>query len=146
MTSQYIDNLTLLQLFKAVNLFKTNEYIQPEIDSYKSKRKKIEQNIDELDASHKSNKFILNMTPISKLIYDYATTTEKKRLLYDFQYDDKIIKVIDEIDQDKDKDYIYEDDQPGTIGYFLESWVVVNYKCPICNENSLHKYVISNII
>ena len=157
MTTQYIDNNSLLKLFKNVNLFEIIEI--KEIKENKSKRKIKENNLkrkiedEDYDSYNpkrikenektESSQESLIMTPLSKSIYETATTTEKKRLLHDFQLDDEIINIINEMETDKD--YIYEDDLPGSIGFFLESWVTLNYKCPVCDQFTLRKYVISNM-
>ena len=131
MTTQYIDNNSLLKLFKNVNLFEIIEI--KEIKENKSKRKIKENNLkrkiedEDYDSYNpkrikenektESSQESLIMTPLSKSIYETATTTEKKRLLHDFQLDDEIINIINEMETDKD--YIYEDDLPGSIGFFF---------------------------
>ena len=85
------------------------------------------------------------MTPWSKKIYDSASEAEKTRLLEDFKADNEIIDIINKKQDEEDKDYIYDDDRPGTIGFYLEGWVSLNYKCPICNKKSLKPFVLPNM-
>jgi len=127
---EYVSSLQLYNLWtssKLISLIKDENpvMIQQPI--------KLDQSIDTL------------LTPFSKKIYDSVTTTEKKRLLEDFKYDNEIIDIINQKQEKEDAEYIYADDTPGTIGFYIEGWLTINYQCPICHEFSLKKFLLPNM-
>ena len=84
------------------------------------------------------------LTPLSKDIYDSATEKEKERLIDSFKEDDKKIELENLLNNKNDPDYIFEFENPSAIGFYLESWIAVNYPCPICS-GKLKKYVLYNM-
>lgn len=119
----YLTNKNLLELYTNSNLLKiSNETKMP-------KKRKIEL----------SQKSYIELTPISKRIYESITgTKEKKRFLKDIFEDDVDIKRIEEIYAEEDK--LYEDEKPGSLGFYIEHWLGANLECPVCHKFSLCAY------
>lgn len=84
------------------------------------------------------------LTPIGKMIYDTAHKDDKINLLIDLSKDDIELNKNQIINELKDLDY-KERMENNKLGFYMEKYVSVNFKCPICNEYSLKQYANPNI-
>ena len=128
MTTIYIDNHKLLELYTQTELIKVNnDIIPPE----KTKRLKLD---------YTTINYI-NLTPISKSIYNTLEhTLDKKRFLKELAKDDETIDLLNSYSDENDLNY--EDEKPNSLGFYIEHWLSANLKCPVCHESSLCIYAI----
>lgn len=128
-----ISNETLFKLFTSVDIASVSS---PQ-HTFRPKRARIITSMSDGDLYNP-----LELTPSAKAIYESANTIEKIKLLKDFKKDDELAQII--IDLDTDIDYNYEDDA-SSIGFYLESWLLLNFACPVCDKMTLRKYALQNM-
>lgn len=84
------------------------------------------------------------LTPMSKMIYKQARPELREKILHQLIHDDIAINEEEIKQYMNDSDY-QEKMENNRIGFFMEDYISVYGKCPVCGENSLRKYVMSNI-
>jgi hypothetical protein len=82
------------------------------------------------------------LSPGAKIIYDNVSTPEKEMLLsYGFNEDNKYI---DKSEEKELRDLYYEELTKTELGYYMESYVCDNLRCPNCG-NKLLKFLRKNM-
>lgn len=84
------------------------------------------------------------LTPISKSIYDSTSPRSKPYILMDLINDNEQIEKISSKAEELDLDYEEKMENNG-LGFFMEDYISVYGKCPVCGEFSLKKYSHSNV-
>ena len=126
----YIDSQKLLDLYTTTYLLKIS------IDTSSNQQKK-----SKVEASLLTYQLL---TPTSKIIYDsFNKTADKKKFLIDINLDDNLIDDIEKYYEEKD--LYYEDENPSSIGFYIEHYLSAELKCPVCDELSLCIYKIPNM-
>jgi hypothetical protein len=97
----------------------------------------VKKNIDIKRVFEMPNKYL--MSPTAKSIYNSLAPDEKRRMRYDYKYDN------DKLLQREEKDYMDDPDfneklENNAIGLYMEAYVSVFGKCPGCGQNTLRCY------
>lgn len=87
---------------------------------------------------------IPNLTPLSRMIYKSVSTPDRPKLIQDLLKDDMMIESLEQKDYLNDPDYL-EKLENGALGFYMEKYISYYGKCPVCEEFSLRKYVMSNV-
>lgn len=82
----------------------------------------------------------IEMTPMSKMIYESVSTSHKVAILRDMIDDDEYIDNAD----DYDPDYL-EKLENSELGFYMEDFICHSMKCPVCGVKSLRKYGVKNM-
>lgn len=81
------------------------------------------------------------LTPISKSIYDATSPRSKEYILHEMMEDDEYIENMVDL---YDPDYQEKMENNG-LGFFMENYISMYCKCPLCGEYTLKKFVHSNV-
>lgn len=84
------------------------------------------------------------LSPVAQKILDAVSTSEKKYLLKELELDDTVIAALEDDEFMKDPEYIAKMDYGG-LGFYMESYVCAYGKCPVCGQQTLHKYSKPNL-
>lgn len=84
-----------------------------------------------------------DLTPISKSIYESASTPDKPHLLREFSKDNEIIESI--LNDLSDPDYIDKELTYSELGFYMEDYLSITTPCPVCNKLTLRPYARKNM-
>lgn len=84
------------------------------------------------------------LTPSSKAILDSTSPRSKPYVLELLQKNSETIELKEKLDENTDPDYLEKMENNG-LGFFMEDFISVYSKCPVCGKNTLKKYSHSNV-
>jgi hypothetical protein len=86
----------------------------------------------------------VDLTPVSKSIYDTLTPISQDKMRQDFIRNDIVVETLEEKQYELDPDY-QEKFENGGLGFYLENYISYYGLCPVCGEKTLCKYRSSNV-
>lgn len=134
MNNDYIDKITLYDLFfrKPINIVTFTENSQQI------------QTINLTPIEQKTQSLLTLLSPEGKLLYERAPKEDKEKLLNDLVKDTNIVENMEMVDYMNDLDY-KEKMENNMLGFYMESFISCYGMCPVCKQNTLRKYNMSNM-
>ena len=144
MDNNYIDKIVLYDLFfrKPISNIILNTNINTNINTNTQTHTQTHHNLTPI--KQKTESLINLLSPEGKLLYERAHKEDKEKLLEDLVKDTRIVEDMEVVEYMDDLDY-QEKMENNMLGFYMENFISHYGVCPVCEQNTLRKYSMSNM-